>query len=717
MSAEADRVNGGDRENLQQHFITEKTENNSLPKIVSEVAKPVVSEDTECIPEVTAANNQPAGTPCSGPVSGRCQKMKKKQNQKTFSLVDIFNMHERIGSWADAAVADVPPSYSQEETLSVAQVSNLAQPENCNQDPLTHVCPPSSERSLDRATHSGNVDLVHFSEVPLFEIKVANINYKCSDKDLCTLLGGRNNIVNIRFEGHPSKRGTAIISFASESAAEDALNLHGKVFLGRSLKISRYFYSSRQPYGDVNQVVGREHSKNNYHYEGNYNTLPPVRRAPPSLSSFSASNHAKRFPIQQQFAHRDYRRYDYDNRSMRYSKPGNNQFYPRYANRSFDSYGMLSRVPPVHLNTLTQQGARVEYDNGVRGLERIRTESVRSSTTEGTERHERPRLRLQPRTKPLNSKEEDLPARPTSIFGLAKPVDTSEKEKQAEERLRLEDEAFKATAQRLRKNSEQSVPLSTSSTSLLKNISISSETPPLDDLEKCPPIQENVIEVCPELVRSSDETVTCLVHPQVVANEKRSVEEIEKSLSAATIPPPPPSPSSISSPKPLYSTTSFRSSNQTEASEVLTSYAPGRSKNSYNRTFTRSRDSFRVQKKGKGNASAGGLSSMDKRLAVRKDSKNESIVEFSKHNGPEEPEKRCQQQMLIEQKYDDVITATETSSTAMRRQYSDQQPYSKKEKKKQAVETKTKDLSRYVEAKPFSFSSENKYAALLEADE
>uniref|UniRef100_A0A183D8E9 Protein lap4 n=1 Tax=Gongylonema pulchrum TaxID=637853 RepID=A0A183D8E9_9BILA len=72
-------------------------------------------------------------------------------------------------------------------------------------------------------------------------------------------------------------------------------------------------------------------------------------------------------------------------------------------------------------------------------------------------------LQLQPRTKPMDSKEEDLPARPTSIFGLAKPVDTSEKERQVEERLRLEDEAFKAAGQRSRKSSEEhgmSVPVS-----------------------------------------------------------------------------------------------------------------------------------------------------------------------------------------------------------------------------------------------------------------
>ena len=46
---------------------------------------------------------------------------------------------------------------------------------------------------------------------------------------------------------------------------------------------------------------------------------------------------------------------------------------------------------------------------------------------------ERPRLQLQPRTRPLNSDSDDS-SRP-SIFGQAKPVDTSAREKEIEERL------------------------------------------------------------------------------------------------------------------------------------------------------------------------------------------------------------------------------------------------------------------------------------------
>lgn len=46
---------------------------------------------------------------------------------------------------------------------------------------------------------------------------------------------------------------------------------------------------------------------------------------------------------------------------------------------------------------------------------------------------ERPKLQLQPRTRPLNSDSDDTSR--SSIFGQAKPVDTTAREKEIEERL------------------------------------------------------------------------------------------------------------------------------------------------------------------------------------------------------------------------------------------------------------------------------------------
>lgn len=64
---------------------------------------------------------------------------------------------------------------------------------------------------------------------------------------------------------------------------------------------------------------------------------------------------------------------------------------------------------------------------------RVRTDSMTSVPQTGTfheEHHERRRLELQPRTKPIGDADENQPVRKSSIFGEAKPVDTSEKERQ-----------------------------------------------------------------------------------------------------------------------------------------------------------------------------------------------------------------------------------------------------------------------------------------------
>ena len=67
---------------------------------------------------------------------------------------------------------------------------------------------------------------------------------------------------------------------------------------------------------------------------------------------------------------------------------------------------------------------------------------------------ERPKLQLQPRSKPTGS-EEDKQSTASSIFGQAKPVDTLKKELEIERRLKEKEEAEKREAdERHRKGSE-----------------------------------------------------------------------------------------------------------------------------------------------------------------------------------------------------------------------------------------------------------------------
>ncbi|VDO50773.1 unnamed protein product [Onchocerca flexuosa] len=226
------------------------------------------------------------------------------------------------------------------------------------------------------------------------------------------------NVVNILSEGQATRRGIAIISLSSQEALVNALKLNGMELQGRSLRISlrdqsrpsfssgRISFQNHQPrplFGNdnigPNNAYGHYKNSGSYH-EGGYSTLPHPRRGPlpAAYHAYNSDSRPNRIPLQNcsSYRGRDNRRYDYDNRLFRHPKPGNNQFLPRFT------------VRPG----------------------RSRTESIRSNTTDGTEKHERRKLQLQPRTKPLHNTGEDLPARPTSIFGLAKPVDTYEKEKQ-----------------------------------------------------------------------------------------------------------------------------------------------------------------------------------------------------------------------------------------------------------------------------------------------
>ena len=70
------------------------------------------------------------------------------------------------------------------------------------------------------------------------------------------------------------------------------------------------------------------------------------------------------------------------------------------------------------------------------------------------EPQERPRLKLQPRSKPQEDAASDMPAASSSIFGGAKPVDTARREKEIEEKLKIKDQVEKKEG---RKNSSGSV--------------------------------------------------------------------------------------------------------------------------------------------------------------------------------------------------------------------------------------------------------------------
>uniref|UniRef100_A0A0R3S0B0 RRM domain-containing protein n=1 Tax=Elaeophora elaphi TaxID=1147741 RepID=A0A0R3S0B0_9BILA len=692
MSTEVNCINGGNSEihRQQQEPLTDGMEKSVVITTTLAAVKSIVTEETGFLPENSGTNSHPVGTLCSasGPSSGnRSQKSKKRQNQKTFSLMDIFDMHKGIGSWADAAADAHTTSYSPstiQESSETKQVTNALQRASASQqgdwnqyhNNVGNIRPPSLV--LDRATHSRNMDLTNLPDRPPFEVKVANINYKSSDNDLLYFFGGEGSVVNIRSEGHAGKRGIAIVSLSSQEALVNALKLNSMV---------------------------------------DFNMNFPVDAM---VTIFALDN----------------RRYDYDSDRFRHTNP--DQLAIRFTNRSIDSHGVSPKPSPLIENHFSNHSMEMEHDADKRGSRRIRTESVRSTTTDSTEKHERRKLQLQPRTKPLNSTGEDLPARPTSIFGLAKPVDTYEKEKQAEERLRLENEAFKAAEQRSRKSSERAVSVPASPLLVHGEVSVVTESPLYDCRENCAqPNQKAVSEENYQSTEAVEKLRTTSVISQLVTNEERVVERAEApSLVTALASAPrrlPPLEASVLTVR----RQSF--SNYPEMSETRASTALLRTRNTYNRTFTRSRDSIRTHfppnrvhnipvRRGKSGSRRGGATSgilgsnKGKHFAFNREqvegNSGGSSVEPIVPNGPKQLEngpKPEQQPISKDEKHEfETISNTVTATKQPWQQHSDQQ-HSKREKKKQAIATK--EMPKCVEPKPFTFSSENKYAALLEADD
>ncbi|MCP9258348.1 RNA binding protein [Dirofilaria immitis] len=765
MSTEVNCMNGGNSEihHQQQQSRMDGMENNLVLTNTPAVVKPIVAEETDFFPEAIGANNLPSGPPCSGTGAGsgsRSQKSKKRQNQKTFSLMDIFDMHKGIGSWADAA-ADVQATSNSPSTLQESseakQVSNAmqqaspSQQGDWNQYPNVdgNIRPPSL--GLDRATHSRNLDLANLPDRPPFDVKVANINYKSSDDDLFYFFGGEGNVieswrssrsclvavvwshtdinlsnynvakvVNIRSEGQTTRRGIAIISLSTQEALVNALKLNGMELQGRSLRISvrdqsRPLFGSskiplqdhqpRPPFGSgnvgPNNAYGHYRNNGSYH-EGGYSTMPHPRRGPSSAShhAYNSDGRTNRIPLQHcsSYRGRDNRRYDCDSRLFRHSRPGNNQFPPRFTNRGSDSYGVSLRPSPLNENYFSHRGVEMEHDADRKNSGRIRTESVQSNTTDSTEKHERRKLQLQPRTKPLNNIGEDLPARPTSIFGLAKPVDTYKKKSRAAE-------------QRSRKNSERAVSVPASPLFIHGHSSVISEKMLHDNRENCPPAVQKTI------AGNGEKLGTTSVITELVTNEERAMEETETSSLLTTltsVPQLPPPESSVPVACP-------------EISETRTTTALLRTRNSYNRTFTRSRDSVRTQFAPN---KLHNIPGSDKREKVEGSGGSSGVVSVA-CNGPKQVENgpKSEQSASKEEKHEFVTTSTMMATIVKQpwQQHSDQQ-YSKREKKNRSppdlyISAKNsgiaavREMPKYIEPKPFTFSSENKYAALLETDD
>ncbi|EJW74656.1 hypothetical protein WUBG_14437 [Wuchereria bancrofti] len=287
--------------------------------------------------------------------------------------------------------------------------------------------------------------------------------------------------------------------------------------------------------------------------------------------------------------------------------------------------------------------------------------------------------------------------------------------------------------------SERALSVPTSPLLIHGQVPVVTELPSHDYRESHPLlVQKAVPEVNCKSVGDDEKFRTTSVIPQLVNNEER-VKQAETPSLVDTLTSVPKLPSSP--PESFISIVRRQSfSSYPEISETRAPITLMRMRNSYNRTFTRSRDSVRTQfqsnklhsipvRRGKsgscrGGANSGGLASnRDKHFVVNKekveDNNGTSNVEPIVPNGPKQLENgpKPEQQALSKEEKREFLTTSGTMATTAKQQWQQQsdQQCSKREKKKQAVAAR--EMPKYVEQKPFTFSSENKYAALLDADD
>lgn len=396
--------------------------------------------------------NAPSMTPpLSSHGSVKTQKSKKRRDQKTFNLVDLFNEHQSsVGNWADAAAET---SYATPDS-SARQNEPEEVDSGCRKEQPAEDSIRSETRSTsfldEHASHSRHQALLPGSPLIAY---VSNISYDATQEELFFFFGGEDAVDDVRITG----RGSACITFTSRDALERGLQLDKTELLGRPLVVS---------------LCDTSHQRSIRYNQNRSNSnagLPP--HPPPSDNAYHRFAHSRSrgqqpqynrnydtFPFrseQQGFSQYD-RRNDYGQHSLRYPHLRSGQSFPgpRHSRGSAGyNYGPMSITKSPSFDTVlpsrNASWSGTGFGRGGRGRNdgygsQNSAPALQPSTQ--SERHERPKLMLKPRTKVSDEADSDLPARPSSIFGEAKPVDTYRKEMEAEERLRLEEEELRSSS-------------------------------------------------------------------------------------------------------------------------------------------------------------------------------------------------------------------------------------------------------------------------------
>lgn len=350
--------------------------------------------------------------------------------KKNFQKVSLFEFQAGEGdsslgggSWADE-VFDLPTDVSYERTAAPRKTEPSVQP---------------------RVDHR---PLIPLPDRPPFTAKFMNLDYRTTEPEFAGLFDATFRIVDVSLPldiESGKSRGFAFVEFEDRDSLAKATQLDGHTFLGRNLRVLVSEPRQQRPGFQRREMVpddGIQRDFDNWERRG---PLPPLNNNRPD-------NHfrERREP--------DTRNYDDGFRSS--GRPAFNDSHdggfrsnrppPPQDNRDYSNWEHRGPLPPLEDNhqKFGNRGPRKNFHHEPHVREK--TDEEKKLDTIDNWRHAdaprapmnshfepakpagRKKLNLAPRSKPLDSNSQ--PARSSSVFGAAKPVDTAKKLMEIEEK-------------------------------------------------------------------------------------------------------------------------------------------------------------------------------------------------------------------------------------------------------------------------------------------
>lgn len=310
---------------------------------------------------------------------------------------------------------------------------------------------------------------------PPFVAYVSNLPYDIVEADLTDFFSGLN-ISNMRLPKESNKlKGYGYVEFDDRQSLIDALNLTDSTLQSRRIRIEISNSSNDERRGGR---MGRDNRRDGGFDDSDQRNFSDWRSGPRDESSSDSDRYRGRGGYENRDRDRDRKEEDTDNTPGAWRVGGGDKGRPSFRDRGSDDrekdwggsrYGgeRGSRDRDGDRNRDRDRGS--SYGNrrnygGDSNWERGRTQD--------SERRTRPKLLLQPRTKPVEQiivKEEiEKPEEPitpppvatapvpaVNIFGAAKPVDTAAKEREIEERLNKAESKAKEESDQDKRNSKE----------------------------------------------------------------------------------------------------------------------------------------------------------------------------------------------------------------------------------------------------------------------